>query len=334
MVNDWYLKISKKFNLLIVVGLLLVYLVGIISKGKYLFVYLGISLLSVIGLLYYFLKKEKGLMYNHRKYLFHLLIPKSIYLMNNIDLGNFRIDNLLFNHREMFIMDCFHLKGDLKGSRTQHLLEFQEAQKIYSRKIKNPIKTVLFKADNLKQIMRLYHINLKIQPILYFPSTTWKEDEKETLKDEILIYGVKGLEKWIKGCRDYKMKAIKHHQMMDVIYMLMSIRYYEYLRSFYCQLSSSEKINLKKQLSTYSLTLLEFVVLKDAFKFEKLNDFIKKNHSHLQQGMRSWQEQLFFELNEIMISNQDAGFMPFNFVGLMLSEGFCIDGDLSTFCLA
>ena len=47
--------------------------------------------------------------------------------------------------------------------------------------------------------------------------------------------------------------------------------------------------------------------------------------------MKTWQDQLFLELNQFFEKNNNDSFTPFNLMGLMMSEGFFIQANHDLF---
>lgn len=299
--------------------------------------YLSISLLFIFCLSQYFYQyvqnkirlNSMGLSYHHPPLLFDLPIPAFVYKVSNLNFGYFKIENIIFNDAGICIMDSFKVNGILKGNVTQYLLDIQVTENTtYCRKVKNPFRSLRFKNEYLGMILRLYDIHPDIHSGLYLPNAKWDNPECLDLKEN-LICGENSLKNFMKQFKKLSLKRMnqelsKGDTSNEIVYVFMSIRYFEYLRAFYHQLIPLQKINLKKQLSDHALILFEFIILKDSFTMEKLTFFMEKNQKILEIGMKNWQETLFFELNQYFELNQEIAFSSFNIMGLMMSEGFVI----------
>lgn len=340
-----YLKNKRKMEIQILCFIFFISLIILLFEIKtalsYCFIFgLSISLIVLICMYPRFLngaeRKMRSLRYTSPKYLFDLVIPNFLYNVTQLDFGCFKIENVLFNDAGICLVDSLQSIGVLHGERMQYLLEIQSAKEQQCcRKVKNPFRTLLYKRECLKLVIELYDLNSEIYSGLYLPHANWVEGRKDSSTD-FLIEGGKSLKKFIKNFERSTLKVIIKNQYPltsseDVIYALMSIRYFGYLRQFYHSLMPLQKIRLKKELSPSSIILFEFVILKDAFTLEKLERFINKNKKQLKVGMKTWQEQLFLELNQFFEKNNNDSFTPFNLMGLMMSEGFFIQANHDLF---
>lgn len=334
-----YLKKTKRqltFELMCLVFLLCVLTVLFWIKNTQSYLVIFWLSVSLLGLFYVYKRtfvsskrKMGSFSYTSPKYLFELVVPNFLYIVTQLDFGCFKIENILFNDAGICLVDSFQSVGVLEGETMQYLLEFHSSnEQQCCRKVKNPFKTLLFKKECLSLIMKWYGLTYEIHSGLYLPHANWEAGPKGS-PTEFLIEGVHSLNQFIKKFEKLSFQTLNKQQehlssSEDIIYVLMSIRYFDYLRQFYQTLMPLQKIRLKKALSPNSIILFEFVMLKDAFTVEKLEQFMNKNQKRLKVGIKTWQEQLFLELYEFFQEHQDTSFTPFNMMGLMMGEGFFI----------
>lgn len=237
--------------------------------------------------------------------LYGCLLPSGIYQMKQLKYSIFNFESILFD-------------TILKNN-----------QEIISRKIRNPILASRRKYKVFRRLYDLYQVSLCMKSVLYFPNC---QIELNLVKndDEILIDKQSDLDTFVRTIRGpkttEKMSSNElYYSIETILYFLLSLRYLDYLRQFYDQLSNEKKVSLKNKLSVSSKLVFNLLTIKDGRILEQIEIFLNQNHEVKKQGIVQIQMKLFDEIESWAYQQEGIEFTSFNFTTLLFSEGYGIN---------
>lgn len=268
--------------------------------------------------------RSSQLLYGHK-------IPKAIYQMKQIRFSLFHFDSILFDNQQLYVIDSFIERGTLRGECECPLLDMivKNNQKMISRKIRNPILVNRRKYEVFKRLCDLYQVPLCINSVLYF-SNCQMDLKLINPQDEIYLYNESDLECFFQKIDHVKVNKEKfknevYESLEPILYFLLSLRYLDYLRQFYLQLSNVKKVSLRNTLSVSSQLMFNLMTQKEARALQQIEVFLGQNRQFKEQGIVQIQMKLFDEIEGWAHQQQESDFIPFNFTSLLFSEGYCLN---------
>lgn len=263
--------------------------------------------------------------------LYGCLLPSGIYQMKQLKYSIFNFESILFDTKQLYMIDSFLEGGILRGDSKWPLLDtiLKNNQEIISRKIRNPILASRRKYKVFRRLYDLYQVSLCMKSVSYFPNC---QIELNLVKndDEILIDKQSDLDTFVRTIRAPKTTEKVssnelYYSIEPILYFLLSLRYLDYLRQFYDQLSNEKKVSLKNKLSVSSKLVLNLLTIKDGRTLEQIEIFLNQNHEAKKQGIVQIQMKLFDEIESWAYQQEGIEFTSFNFTTLLFSEGYGIN---------
>lgn len=258
-----------------------------------------------------------------KQYLFYTLLPASLYKVSRLSCLGIRMDHLLFNEQGIYLIQKLKGQGVLSGKVEDWCLKFLSPTSSIEKTIKNPIPVLESKISLLKELLKLYEINLMVEGYYVYDEQQLclqlspVSQKLNFIKEQELQCFFKQL-----STKATSKTTLNDDQLQRIFSFVISMRYVEYLRGFYNELSLVDKVHLSSTLSRCSKELLAFFVSPNSLTIQKIQQF---KHRYLEvpaQRIHQLQTKLFHELETWALTHPDLEFMSFNEEVLTFSEGF------------
>ncbi len=258
--------------------------------------------------------------------LFRTLLPTNVYKISRLNCLGLMINQILFTQAGVYLIQPFKaqgvLGGDIKGWGLKLTRTFGEETMIHT--IKNPMVVMETKVILLKELIQLYGFSLTVEGHYVYDEKQLgiqlgEESKKLSfIKEEEFQWFLKQISS-IARIKQTDNEEVAH----KMLYFVISMRYLEYLRGFYQELSLVDKVHLSSSLSRCSKELLAFFVSPDFLTMKKIQQLKQSYLNASYQSLKSLQTVLFEELNEWALEHPDLEFIKFNEEVLVFAEGFC-----------
>lgn len=256
----------------------------------------------------------------HKQYLYQSLLPSDLYKISDLNCLNIKINHLLFSHKGIYLIQSFNLKGQLTGNLKDWMLEIHQVSSV--KTINNPIRILNIKELILKELMELYEVNLPIESYYVYDQQKLHLQLVNELKESKFIKQQE-FKSFLEQVLKQKKEKISHeNELQNTLYFIISMRYLEYLKGFYYELSLVEKVELSSFLCQDSKQLLSFFVSSSVITIDKIHHFKKVFFNKQSKSLKVLQTKLFDELREWAFVHPTLEFMMFNEEILIFSEGF------------
>lgn len=184
-------------------------------------------------------------------------LPSDLYKVSDLNCLNHLINHLLFSDRGIYLIQSLYLKGQLVGSAKNWLLELHQFSTV--KMINNPIQLLNTKELIIKELMALYEITLPIQSYYVYDEQKLNLQLIDELKESRFIKQQEFRE-FLKKLSSPVSERYEWEETLDgILYFVISMRYLEYLKGFYDELSLMNKVELASFLSSDSKQLLSFL---------------------------------------------------------------------------
>lgn len=285
-----------------------------------------ICLSLIIFIPYLYVKKNKlkkiknGLKLIHEQYLYQSLLPADFYKVSDLNCLNIKMNHLLFSHKSIYLIQSLNLRGQLGGDMYDWTLNIHQASSV--KTIKNPIRLLTRKELVIKELMALYEVSLPIQSYYVYDGQKLKLHLTQELnaskfikQQEFKLF----LEHILK---EDKNRICQEDDLQNILYFIISMRYLEYLKRFYYELSLVDKVQLSSVLIQDSKQLLSFFVSSSIITMDKIHQFQRRYFNKQSKSLKVLQTKLFDELRDWALVHPTIEFMTFNEDVLIFSEGF------------